>query len=146
MQKLFDYNTYLELIRLWKILEYNIIIQTFSIRYWVQLPAITRRNTVTLATLNMGSYLPLSKGGQKKKVYLVTFVGNPPDLECGVSISFILEISFMVTIWQRELIAAAKQKKQKPRKPARFLIFNGEPWRIRTSDTLIKSQVLYLLS
>jgi hypothetical protein len=59
----------------------------------------------------------------KKKVYLVTFVDNPPDLEYGVSISFILEISFMATIWRRELITAAKQKKQKPRKPARFLIF-----------------------
>jgi hypothetical protein len=38
------------------------------------------------------------------------------------------------------------QKKEGPAVKANPLICNGEPWRIRTSDPLIKSQLLYQLS
>ena len=37
-------------------------------------------------------------------------------------------------------------KKAEPQEPPQLLDLNGEPWRIRTSDPLIKSQLLYQLS
>jgi hypothetical protein len=48
---------------------------------------------------------------------------------------------------EHHVLIKLEHRKNKNRSNSRgYLYSNGEPWRIRTSDTLIKSQVLYLLS